>query len=123
MADGPTPLDALRNVWGAAGGDPGDLDHVTIEGPWAGRRGFDSLVQTASGIVMEGTAWAQSERPMPLPAQALDHATGISRRCLRWHSRRSMATHSGYAWRWPHPHGARHLLRQPGAEPRWSLTT
>ncbi len=46
------------------------------EGPWAGRRGFDSLVQTASGIVMEGTAWAQSERPMPLPAQALDHATG-----------------------------------------------
>jgi crotonobetainyl-CoA:carnitine CoA-transferase CaiB-like acyl-CoA transferase len=46
------------------------------EGPWAGRRGFDSLVQTASGILLEGTEWARSERPVPLPAQALDHATG-----------------------------------------------
>ena len=45
-------------------------------GPWAGRRGFDSLVQTASGIVMEGAAWAGRDRPTPLPAQALDHATG-----------------------------------------------
>ena len=25
---------------------------------------------------MEGTAWAHSERPLPLPAQAIDHATG-----------------------------------------------
>ena len=46
------------------------------EGPWAGRRGFDSLVQTASGVVMEGTTWSRSDRPVPLPAQALDHATG-----------------------------------------------
>ena len=46
------------------------------EGPWANRRGFDSLVQTASGLLMEGTAWAVSDRPTPLPAQALDHATG-----------------------------------------------
>lgn len=45
-------------------------------GPWAGRRGFDSLVQTASGIVMEGAAWAGRDAPTPLPAQALDHATG-----------------------------------------------
>ncbi|MFF9776970.1 CoA transferase [Streptomyces sp. NPDC013978] len=43
------------------------------EGPWAGRRGFDSLVQVATGIAaMEGTA----ERPGALPAQALDHGTG-----------------------------------------------
>ncbi|WP_217144291.1 CoA transferase [Streptomyces sp. AC627_RSS907] len=42
-------------------------------GPWAGRRGFDSLVQVATGIaVVEGTA----ERPGVLPAQALDHGTG-----------------------------------------------
>ncbi|MFH8977720.1 CoA transferase [Streptomyces sp. NPDC017890] len=42
-------------------------------GPWAGRRGFDSLVQVATGIAaVEGT----SERPGALPAQALDHGTG-----------------------------------------------
>lgn len=41
-------------------------------GPWAMRRGFDSLVQMSSGIAAEplGTA------PRPLPAQVLDHATG-----------------------------------------------
>ncbi|MFE6485770.1 CoA transferase [Streptomyces sp. NPDC057757] len=42
-------------------------------GPWAGRRGFDSLVQVATGIAAtEGSA----ERPGALPAQALDHGTG-----------------------------------------------
>ncbi|AEA26751.1 CoA transferase [Pseudonocardia benzenivorans] len=47
------------------------------EGPWAGRRGFDSLVQAACGI-------GETERRDPdpatppgvLPAQVLDHATG-----------------------------------------------
>ncbi|MFG3585381.1 CoA transferase [Streptomyces sp. NPDC047990] len=42
-------------------------------GPWSGRRGFDSLVQAATGIAeAEGTAG----RPGALPAQALDHGTG-----------------------------------------------
>lgn len=42
-------------------------------GPWAGRRGFDSLVQVATGIAeIEGPA----QRPGALPAQALDHGTG-----------------------------------------------
>ncbi|MEV6741371.1 CoA transferase [Streptomyces sp. NPDC051104] len=42
-------------------------------GPWRGRRGFDSLVQVATGIaVTEGSA----EQPGALPAQALDHGTG-----------------------------------------------
>jgi crotonobetainyl-CoA:carnitine CoA-transferase CaiB-like acyl-CoA transferase len=42
-------------------------------GPWAGRRGFDSLVQVATGIAaIEGA----EERPGALPAQALDHGTG-----------------------------------------------
>ncbi|WP_062344039.1 CoA transferase [Herbidospora yilanensis] len=36
-------------------------------GPWQGRRGFDSLVQMATGIAAEAG---------PLPCQALDHATG-----------------------------------------------
>jgi crotonobetainyl-CoA:carnitine CoA-transferase CaiB-like acyl-CoA transferase len=42
-------------------------------GPWGRRRGFDSLVQAASGIAMtEG----DQDRPGALPAQALDHGTG-----------------------------------------------
>jgi crotonobetainyl-CoA:carnitine CoA-transferase CaiB-like acyl-CoA transferase len=45
-------------------------------GPWAGRRGFDSLVQTASGIVDAGAKAFGVDRPAPLPAQALDHASG-----------------------------------------------
>jgi crotonobetainyl-CoA:carnitine CoA-transferase CaiB-like acyl-CoA transferase len=45
-------------------------------GPWAARRGFDSLVQTASGFnAAEAEAFGASE-PKPLPGQALDHATG-----------------------------------------------
>lgn len=48
---------ATLNAWGTGG-------------PWAHRRGFDSLVQAACGIALiEG-------EPGRLPAQALDHATG-----------------------------------------------
>ncbi len=46
------------------------------EGPWAGRRGFDSIVQSTTGIVEGGRAAAESDRPTPLPVQALDYATG-----------------------------------------------
>jgi len=46
------------------------------EGPWAPRRGFDSIVQTASGLnVAEAEAFGSNE-PRALPAQELDHATG-----------------------------------------------
>ncbi|WP_068309302.1 CoA transferase [Kordiimonas lacus] len=45
-------------------------------GPWAGRRGFDSLVQMSSGISDACMTWAGSEKPLHLPVQALDHATG-----------------------------------------------
>ncbi|MER7929042.1 CoA transferase [Streptomyces sp. NPDC096057] len=42
-------------------------------GPWGDRRGFDSLVQVATGIAaIEGSP----EQPGALPAQALDHGTG-----------------------------------------------
>jgi crotonobetainyl-CoA:carnitine CoA-transferase CaiB-like acyl-CoA transferase len=46
------------------------------DGPWAGRRGFDSLVQMSVGICAAGASAAGVDRPVPLPAQALDHATG-----------------------------------------------
>ncbi|ALZ84050.1 acyl-CoA transferase [Pseudomonas oryzihabitans] len=45
-------------------------------GPWALRRGFDSLVQMSCGIAAAGSEWRQAEQPVPLPVQALDHATG-----------------------------------------------
>jgi len=81
------------------------------EGPWASRRGFDSLVQTASGLnAAEAEAFGASE-PRPLPAQVLDHATGylmafaamsaLARRAQRggsWHVRVSLAQ-TGYWFR------------------------
>lgn len=42
-------------------------------GPWAARRGFDSLVQMSCGIA----AARGTDRPRPLPCQALDHGTGF----------------------------------------------
>lgn len=44
-------------------------------GPWARRRGFDSLVQSACGIG-ETERTAPDGPPGALPAQVLDHATG-----------------------------------------------
>jgi len=45
-------------------------------GPWAMRRGYDSLVQMSAGIAQAGMDWAGADKPAPLPVQALDHATG-----------------------------------------------
>jgi crotonobetainyl-CoA:carnitine CoA-transferase CaiB-like acyl-CoA transferase len=45
-------------------------------GPWAGRRGFDSLVQNACGINVAEAEAAGVPAPKVLPAQALDHTAG-----------------------------------------------
>jgi crotonobetainyl-CoA:carnitine CoA-transferase CaiB-like acyl-CoA transferase len=46
-------------------------------GPWKDRRGFDSLVQTATGFnVAEAEAAGDAGKPRPLPMQILDEATG-----------------------------------------------
>lgn len=45
-------------------------------GPWRERRGFDSLVQMSCGIAEQGMQKSGSQKPVPLPVQALDHATG-----------------------------------------------
>ena len=80
-------------------------------GPWAGRRGFDSLVQTATGFNhAEGQA-ASIDGPKELPAQILDHATGYlmafgammakarqSREGGSWHVRVSLAQTGRWLW-------------------------
>ncbi len=43
-------------------------------GPWAGRRGFDSVVQGPTGIAMGESA--EGAAPGALPCQLLDHGTG-----------------------------------------------
>jgi CoA-transferase family III len=47
------------------------------EGPWAGRRGFDSLVQAATGFNLAEAQAAGSAEPKPLPMQILDMASGF----------------------------------------------
>jgi crotonobetainyl-CoA:carnitine CoA-transferase CaiB-like acyl-CoA transferase len=80
-------------------------------GPWAERRGFDSLVQTSTGFNhAEGQA-AGVEGPKELPAQMLDHATGYlmafgavmakarqSREGGSWHVRVSLAQTGRWLW-------------------------
>jgi crotonobetainyl-CoA:carnitine CoA-transferase CaiB-like acyl-CoA transferase len=80
-------------------------------GPWANRRGFDSLVQTATGFNhAEGQA-AGVDGPKELPAQMLDHATGYmmafgammakarqSREGGSWHVRVSLAQTGRWLW-------------------------
>ena len=46
-------------------------------GPWAQRRGFDSLVQTATGFNADEAAAAGSTTPRALPMQILDIASGF----------------------------------------------
>jgi hypothetical protein len=54
----------------------GSLSAYGDAGPWASRRGFDSLVQTATGFNVAEAQAAGVEGPKELPCQALDHATG-----------------------------------------------
>jgi crotonobetainyl-CoA:carnitine CoA-transferase CaiB-like acyl-CoA transferase len=80
-------------------------------GPWAERRGFDSLVQTATGFNhAEGQA-AGLNGPKELPAQLLDHASGYlmafgammarARQSCEggsWHVRVSLAQTGRWLW-------------------------
>ncbi|WZH50011.1 CoA-transferase family III domain-containing protein [Fusarium acuminatum] len=47
------------------------------KGTWSGRRGFDSLVQTCSGMnISEAEHAGKGEAARPTPCQALDHSAG-----------------------------------------------
>ncbi|WP_051397059.1 CoA transferase [Bradyrhizobium elkanii] len=48
-------------------------------GPWRGRRGFDTLVQYASGIADEVSRWANEAPERRLPLNALGHLVDASR--------------------------------------------
>jgi crotonobetainyl-CoA:carnitine CoA-transferase CaiB-like acyl-CoA transferase len=50
------------------------LDAWGHAGPWAGRRGFDSVVQAPTGIASGEST--DGEEPGALPCQLLDHGTG-----------------------------------------------
>jgi CoA-transferase family III len=52
------------------------LDAYGFNGPWRGRRGFDSLVQMSAGIAEAGMHRYHRDTPQPLPVQALDQAAG-----------------------------------------------
>ena len=71
-------IEALETAVVEAGGCLVDvrLDAYGWTGPWRNRRGFDSLVQMSTGIAAAGMIWRCADKPVPLPVQALDHATG-----------------------------------------------
>jgi crotonobetainyl-CoA:carnitine CoA-transferase CaiB-like acyl-CoA transferase len=52
------------------------LSAYGIRGPWATRRGFDSLVQTAMGFNHAEAEATGDAKPRPLPMQILDEASG-----------------------------------------------
>lgn len=83
----PSLVDVSLNAWGHSG-------------PWADRRGFDSIVQVACGIAAAGMDAYGTEIPKPLPVQALDHAAGYTlARCALggWTDR--IRTGAGSRWR------------------------
>ncbi|QTE27892.1 CoA transferase [Pengzhenrongella sicca] len=119
-----------------------DLVVVTLSawgtsGPWSGRRGFDSVVQAATGIA-DGARDAAGA-PGVLPAQALDHGAGhlIAALVLRaltrrrreggtWHGELSLAGLASWLTAAPRPAGppsapvepvdaAPYLVRLPSA--------
>lgn len=54
----------------------GHLSAYGVAGPWGGKRGFDSLTQTSTGINADEADAAGEATPRVLPCQALDHASG-----------------------------------------------
>ena len=76
------------------------LDAYGWSGPWNARRGFDTLVQTSSGISTELMHRFGLSQPRLLPAQVLDFATGylMAASVIRGLTRR-MTEGRGSSWR------------------------
>jgi crotonobetainyl-CoA:carnitine CoA-transferase CaiB-like acyl-CoA transferase len=86
------------------------LDAWGHSGPWAGRRGFDSIVQAPTGIA--DTESAGSGEPGALPCQLLDHATGYLAAAAALDGLRRQAGHGGS-----------HVRRVSLARTAWWLTS
>lgn len=67
------------------------------EGPWAMRRGFDSLVQSATGFNVAEAAAAGVDEPRALPLQILDYCAGY---LLAFGTQAALArqAHEGGSW-------------------------
>ncbi len=89
LADAHILIDAYRPgalaKWGFSAADVSAIRPgiVVVEicafdwiGPWASRRGFDSILQTTTGLAMNEAERNGSDTPVHLPVQALDYATG-----------------------------------------------
>ena len=66
-------------------------------GPWGQRRGFDSIVQAASGIAV--TESPDGQRPGALPCQLLDHGTGYLCAAAALRALAAQATRGGTLFR------------------------
>ena len=53
------------------------LSAYGTQGPWGGRRGFDSLVQSATGFNHAEAEAAQTDQPKSLPVPIFDYASGF----------------------------------------------
>jgi hypothetical protein len=96
-------------------------------GPWAERRGFDSLVQTVTGFNQAEGVAAGTNGPKELPAQILDHCTGYlmafgtmvakmrqAREGGSWHVQVSLAQTARWLWSLGRIHGG---LDTPDQQP------
>jgi len=83
------------------------LSAFSNEGPWAGRRGFDTLVQATTGLATENG----NDQPRRLPCQPLDYMTGyltafgimiaLLKRAQMggsWHVETSLARTANWIW-------------------------
>ncbi len=52
------------------------LSAFSHAGPWRERRGFETIIQSVSGMAQEQGMAVGAEGPQHLPAQVVDHATG-----------------------------------------------
>ena len=86
-------------------------------GPWAHRRGFDTIVQMSTGLAHAETKRAPSGEPLNLPVQALDYGTGhlmaaavlralsqARKDGARMSARFSLARTANYLSQWPCKH-------------------
>lgn len=67
------------------------------EGPWSGKRGFDSLVQMACGLNVAEAQAARAAIPKALPMQILDHASGY---LMAWGAQVALARQANEGGSW-----------------------